>query len=304
MFAAPPAITAEIFARVPDTLRITGRQSPWSTMHRQGQPCDCFLEGPSFDRDGNLYLVDVAWGRILRMDPKGDFTLVAEYDGAPNGLKLHADGRIFIADFHRGLLRLDPRSGAVETVVETYGGRPFKGLNDLVFARNGDLYFTDQGLSGLSDPFGRVFRLRADGALELVLDRVPSPNGLALDLAETTLYVNVTRDNAVWRVPLLGDGTAFKVGAFIRLSGGIGPDGLAIDEEGNLAVAHIGLGAVWLISVTGEPLLRIDSPSGRMTTNLAYGGPDRRTLFITESESGTVLVARMPHPGRPMFSHL
>lgn len=272
-------------------------------MHRQGQQSDCFLEGPSFDRDGNLWLVDVAWGRILRMDPGGAFTVIADYEGAPNGLKLHADGRIFIADFHRGLLSLDSRTGAVETIVEAYGGQPFNGLNDLVFAHDGDLYFTDQGLSGLSDPFGRVFRLRANGELELVLDRAPSPNGLVLDHAQTTLYVNMTRDNAVWRVPMLADGAAFKVGAFIRLSGGIGPDGLAIDEAGNLAVAHIGLGAVWLVSVTGEPLLRVNSPSGRMTTNLAYGGPDRRTLFITESETGTILAARMPYPGSQMFSH-
>jgi gluconolactonase len=288
---------------VPEALRITGRVSPWSQAHRQGAASDCFLEGPSFDREGNLYMVDVAWGRVLRLAPDGGFSVVTEYDGAPNGLKLHADGRIFIADFHKGLMLLDPGSGAVTSLVDGYRGKPFNGLNDLVFAGNGDLYFTDQGLSGLHDPFGRVFRLRAGGELDLVLDRVPSPNGLVLDRAETTLYVNVTRDNAVWRVPMLADGTAYKVGAFVRLSGGIGPDGLAIDEAGNLAIAHIGLGVVWLVAGTGEPLLRINAPAGRLTTNVAYGNPDRRTLFITESETGTILAAELPHPGRAMFSH-
>src|SRR5690606_22485190 len=107
------------------------------------------------------------------------------------------------------------------------------------------------------------------------------------DQSGTTLFVNVTRDNAVWRVPLFADGSAYKVGAFIRLSGGVGPDGLAMDTKGNLAVAHVGLGVVWLIAPSGVPLLRIDAPAGRLTTNVAFGGADGRTLFITESETGS-----------------
>ncbi|MGE0501956.1 MAG: SMP-30/gluconolactonase/LRE family protein [Rhizobiaceae bacterium] len=303
MFEAPPRIEATVVARVPEVLRIRRRRSPWAETHRPGAVTDCFLEGPSFDRDGNLYMVDVAWGRILMMSPSGVFSVVTEYDGSPNGLKIHADGRIFVADFARGLLQLDPAGGLVRTIVDSYEGKPFHGLNDLHFASNGDLYFTDQGLSGLQDPFGRVFRLRADGRLDLVLDRVPSPNGLVLDRAERTLFVNVTRDNAVWRVPMHRDGSAYKVGAFIRLSGGMGPDGLAMDSDGNLAVAHIGLGCVWLVGATGEPMLRVQSPAGRMTTNVAFGGQDNRTLFITESETGCILAAELPVPGHPMFAH-
>jgi gluconolactonase len=170
-----------------------------------------------------------------------------------------------------------------------------------VFASNGDLYFTDQGLTGLHDPTGRVFRVRASGEIDCLLDNVPSPNGLVLDPSESVLYLAVTRANAIWRVPLMRDGTVAKVGTYIQLSGGGGPDGLAIDEKGNLAVAHIGLGAVWLFSAVGEPMLRIQSSDGRATTNMAYGGPDRKTLFITESETGTILTAPMPTPGRQMF---
>ena len=64
------------------------------------------------------------------------------------------------------------------------------------------------------------------------------------------------------------------------------------------------LGSVWLFSALGEPVLRIRSPTGPWTTNCAYGGPDNRTLYITESKSGSVLTAPMPVPGRRMFSHL
>lgn len=303
MFAPPPLLATEVFARVPDELRVRDRQSPWASVHCRGRPTDCFLEGPSFDRDGKLYVVDVAWGRIFRVTGDGAFTMVAEYDGAPNGLKIHRDGRIFVADFHRGILELDPVSGRVATVLDGFNGRPFQGVNDLVFAGNGDLYFTDQGLSGLHSPTGCVYRRRANGVLEVVLDRIPSPNGLVLDREETTLFVNVTRDNAVWRVPMAADGTACKVGAFIRLSGGVGPDGLAIDDEGRLAIAHLGLGVVWLVSAAGEPVARIQSCAGTATTNVAYGGPNGRTLYITESETGQILKAVLPVAGWPMFSH-
>jgi gluconolactonase len=249
-------------------------------------------------------MVDVAWGRILTMTPEGQFSVMAEYDGAPNGLKIHRDGSIYIADFHKGILQLDPENGAVTPLHEGFGGKAFNGCNDLVFASNGDLYFTDQGWSGLHDPFGRLFRIRPDGELDLILDGIPSPNGLVLDLAERAVLLNVTRANAVWRVPFDGETGVSKVGTFIQLSGGMGPDGLAMDAAGNLAVAHIGLGTVWLFSASGEPLLRVDSPAGRMTTNVAYGGADGRSLFITESETGSILTVRMPEAGRPMFSHL
>jgi len=119
---------------------------------------------------------------------------------------------------------------------------------------------------------------------------------------ESVLYVAVTRANAIWRVPLMKDGTVAKVGTFIQLSGGGGPDGITIDKQGNLVVAHIGLGVVWQFSARGEPLLRINSCAGAHTTNMVYGGADRRRLFITESETGTILQCEMPVPGQVPYS--
>jgi gluconolactonase len=303
MFASPPIVKTEVFARIPDSLRVKGRASDWVRIQRNNARTDCFIEGPSFDRAGNLYVVDIPWGRVFRINPAGEVAVVAEYDGEPNGLKIHKDGRIFIADYRNGIMLLDPSSGSVTPFVDRAGLERFKGVNDLVFASNGDLYFTDQGLTGLHDPTGRLYRLRADGRLELLLSNIPSPNGLVLSLDETSVFVNVTRDNAVWRVPMQADGTPFKVGAFIRMTGGGGPDGLAIDEKGNLAVAHLGLGTVWLFSALGEPLARIQSCAGAHTTNVAYGGTDRQTLYITESETGQILTAQLETPGKLMFSH-
>lgn len=297
MFGEPRLIETEVFARVPATLRKAGR-CPWGDANNGRRATECFLEGPVFDAAGNLYVTDIPYGRILRVDPAGRFEVIAEWDGWPNGLKLHRDGRLFIADYRHGILACDPATGKVTEVITHRHSESFKGVNDLHFADNGDLWFTDQGQTGLQDATGRVYRLTAAGRLDKMIGTVPSPNGLALNGAQDVLFIAVTRDNAIWRAPIMEDGTLSKVGAFIRMSGGIGPDGLAIDEEDSLAVAHAGLGGAWLFSRKGLPIAFVRSCAGDFTTNLAYGGPDRRDLYLVESGSGTILRARMDVPGR------
>ena len=303
MFPAPEIIESEVFAELPLEYRHP-RPTAWGDANRGGQSLHSFLEGPSFDREGNLYVVDIPFGRVFRVSPSGKFAQIAEYDGEPNGLKIHRDGRIFITDYKHGVIFLDPVSGCVTPILERRWSERFKGVNDLFFADNGDLYFTDQGQTGFQDPTGRVFRLSAAGKLELLIGVIPSPNGLVMNPEQNALFVAVTRGNSVWRMPLLPDGTTTKVGLFIQLSGSLaGPDGLAMDETGSLAVAHAGLGSVWLFDRLGQPLYRVRSCAGLLTTNIAYGGADRKSLYITESDTGSILRAVMPTPGRTMFSH-
>jgi gluconolactonase len=229
LYHPPQDIPTEVFARLPDRLRMQGRASGWA-FGKGHDFLHSFLEGPSFDRDGNLLVVDIPFGRILRVSPEAEWSVVAEYDGWPNGLKLHRDGRAFIADHRRGIMQLDIATGSVTPVLQEVRREGFKGTNDLVFASNGDLYFTDQGQTGLQDPTGRVYRLGVDGRIDCLLDNIPSPNGLVLAPNETALFVAVTRANQIWRLPLHQDGTTSKVAAFITLSGGLaGPDGLALD---------------------------------------------------------------------------
>jgi len=304
-FAPPATIETEVFFRVPEALRRrSGPVSDWCMVNRGGRHVECFLEGPSFDREGNLWCVDIPWGRILRITPSGDAIVVAEYDGEPNGLKIHKDGRVFIADYKNGIMVLDPQSGRVEPHCTRVLLERFKGCNDLIFAANGDMYFTDQGQTGHQDPTGRVFKLTAAGDLTCVVDTVPSPNGIVLDRSERMIYVAVTRANAVWRVPMTADGGVYKVGTFIQLSGGhAGPDGMAITADNGLVVAHAGLGCVWVFDRLGQPIYRVNSCEGLYTTNVAFGGPENRTLFITESDTGTILRAELPVAGRTMYSH-
>ncbi|MGE0798248.1 MAG: SMP-30/gluconolactonase/LRE family protein [Lautropia sp.] len=306
MFPVPPDVQTEVFTRVPDSLRRPDKPSEWARIRRGGTPTDVFLEGPSFDRAGNLYVVDTAHGRILQISPGGDWSVAAEYDGAPNGLKIHKDGTIYIADHKWGIMKMAPGSGKVEPHCIRDGFDSFIGVNDLFFASNGDLYFTDQGASDLREPNGRVFRLSAQGKLELILSGIASPNGLVMTPDEKALLLAVTRANCIWRLPLTADGKLGKVGLFIQLTGsaGGGPDGLAVDEAGNLLVAHAYMKTVWVFNTFGEPIHRIRSCAGVATTNIAFGGPDRKTLYITESQTGSILRATLPTAGRVMYSHM
>ena len=302
-FPPPPNLPTAVFTRLPDRFR-KPRRTAWSDSNRGGREVDSFLEGPSFDRAGRLYVTDIPFGRIFRISPEGEWELVAEYDGWPNGLKIHKDGRIFITDYKHGLMQLDPASGRATPILETVGSERFKGVNDLVFSSSGDVYFTDQGQTGLQDPTGRVYRLSAKGVLTCLVDTVPSPNGIVIDPDATHLLVAVTRAQQIWRIPLQASGLIAKVGVFAQLHGGLGgPDGLALDEEGCLLVAHTGFGSIWRLSPVAEPLLRIPSCAGMSTTNLAFGGHERKSLFITESQTGSILRAELPVAGQRLYSH-
>ncbi len=293
-------IKAETFASMPEKFR-SKRRTEWAHHNRQGAEVDSFLEGPSFDRAGNLYFVDIPFGRIFRIASGGEWELVTQYDGWPNGLKVHKDGRMFIADYRRGLMRLEPGSGKVDTVLETAYSEGFKGLNDLHFASNGDLYFTDQGQTGIADPTGRVFRLRVDGGLDKLAANVPSPNGITLNTKNNQVYVAVTRSQQIWRLPLMADGQPSKTGVAIQLSGGhAGPDGIEADADDGLAVCHLGLG-IWRFDANCLPTHLVHAEGHRLMTNIAFGGPDRRTLYITDSLNGEILTARMPVAGKPMY---
>jgi gluconolactonase len=297
-------IEVQVFSAMPAKFR-KKRRTAWSDPNRAGAEVDGFLEGPSFDRKGNLWCVDIPFGRIFRIDPKGEWELAAQYDGWPNGLKIHKDGRIFIADYKEGLLQLDPKRGKIEAVLETAFSEGFKGLNDLHFADNGDLYFTDQGQSGIADPSGRVWRLRGGldgkaGELQRLVQNAPSPNGITLNGKNTQVYVAITRSQQIWRLPLMPGGTPSKTGVAIQLSGGhAGPDGIEMDAEDGLLVCHLGVG-IWRFDANCLPThLAHAGKKHRLMTNIAFNG---KTLYITDSINGEILTAQMPVAGKKMYS--
>jgi gluconolactonase len=302
---APPILAeAEPFATLPPTLRRGDRRSQWAEAVLGVEHVDSFLEGPCFGRDGTLYVSDLAHGRILTISPQGAVSVLAETDGEPNGLAMHRDGTLWVADYRRGIVAFDPETSRRRVVVDRYRFEALLGVSDLVFGADGALYFSDQGQSDLANPDGRVFRYREGEGLTLLMDGIASPNGMALSPAGDVLYVAVTRANSVYRIPLRSDGSVGKIGVHLHLSGGSGgPDGLAVDALGGLAVAHYGLGRVWLFDALGLPTATVHVPQGLGTTNVAYGGPDGCTLFITEASSSVVVRAQVAVPGLGLFSH-
>ena len=313
-FSPPQVIQARVLTRLPQEFRSLQRTA-WADANKPGQEVDSFLEGPTFDREGNLYVVDIPFGRIFRISPRLEWTLVTQYDGWPTGLALHRDGTLWIADYRRGLLRLESghlagrgRPGAGGDAVSPTpllahrNSESFKGLNDLTFDAAGNCYFTDQGQTGLHDPSGRVYRLRPGGQLDCVLANVPSPNGVALDATQKVLFVAVTRANAVWRGPLLPDGTLSKVGALRTFFGTSGPDGMAVDRDNRLVVAHASLGGAFVMDARGEVTHFVKSGAGSAVTNVAYR-PGTSQLVMTESETGSILEAELPASGAALFSH-
>jgi len=300
-FSPPPVdIQARIWVDLPSQLGWTLRSN---TLVEKfiGKPAHSFIEGPAFDAEGNLYCVNFAFGEVVKITPEGAASILCRYDGAPNGLQIGPDGKIYITDRLHGVMRVDPTNGKVEL----HCGRErspvdFAGLSDLTIATNGDIYFTDQGDSHLLQPTGRLFRLKPDGRLDVVMEGLPGPNGVVLNPAESHVFVAITYGPAIWRGRVGDNGAADKVGVFQTLPGGYsGTDGLAMDRDGGLAACHNRLGTVWLFDRDGEPKYRVRTPSdaGSKITNVAYGGLDNSTLYMTEVESGCILVADAPRPG-------
>lgn len=268
-----------------------------------------WLEGPTWDaRRGALYFSDVVKNRLWRWRPGEGTDVVLDPSGttAPgphaarepgsNGTALDAAGRLWICEHgNRRLTRLET-DGSRTVLVGAYRGKRLNSPNDVWLARNGDAYFTDPpfGLPQNFDdpakelPWQGIYRLRASGELELLVSDLRAPNGLSLSPDERTLYVsNADRDAPVWmayairRDGSVGAGRVFadarrEVARFAGV-----PDGLEVDAQGNVWAA--GPGGLTIFAPDGTRLGELFS--GIATSNVAFGGPDGTTVFVTASSS-------------------
>lgn len=300
-FIQPPEIRSlELFSSLPQRFR-QSRRTTWGDANQSGRETDSFLEGPVFDQNGYLYVTDIPFGRVFRIDTNkpsgGEWELIAQWDGEPNGMKFLNEHELLVTDYLNGLMLLDVCTGQVRSYLPRRNTESFKGLNDLTLDAQGNIYFTDQGQTGLHDPTGRVYRLSAAGKLDVLLSNVPSPNGIVLSNDEKFLYVAVTRGNCVWRMPLQADGSISKTGQFFTSHGPSGPDGLAMDDSGRLLVANPGLAYIWVLNSSAEPVQVLQASPGHSLTNIAFGGVHRDELFATNSTTGEILRIKMDVPG-------
>lgn len=286
----PPHAESVPFSRLPEHLYYQGEPTAWTRITRPGMRLHSFLEGLVIAIDGRLYVTDVPHGRILSVSADGQgWNEAFSYDGEPHGLALLADGRFVIADYRKGLLILDLTKGTLEPLCTGYNTENFRGLSDLVTDQDGAIWFTDSGRTSLSDPTGRLFRLSPDGDLRCVLDNIPYPNGVAISDDGANVLLAVTRGNAVWKLAReLPDSGRPMVGIYLQLSGGLGPDGLAVSANGLLAVAHAQAGCAWLLDPTGQVISRITTPGGMWTTSVRFSHA-AQDLFIVDAQSASIL---------------
>ncbi|WP_176482832.1 SMP-30/gluconolactonase/LRE family protein [Sphingobium sp. D43FB] len=259
--------------------------------------CGGFLEGPSFDSQGSLWVVDVTGGRILQIaaDQCEERTKTGSH---PNGSLVTKDGNILIADLN-GLLSFDPRSGTLSALDLNFGGEKLTGLNDLAADNRGGLYFTIPGMSSALRAEGRLFYRGPEGRVHLISDKFSFPNGVAVSGDGETVLLADFAAKRILSLPAIGaKGPNQLAYVFSATQGGIGPDGMKIDPDGRLFVANLGAKEVLVFDRAGTQIGAIALPeeAGPLVTNIAFHD---RALYITEAAKGEVwkvaLVTKSTH---------
>ena len=290
-----------------------------------------FPEGPIALPDGSVLVVELAAGRLTRVLPSGELKVVAEVGGGPNGAAIGPDGHCYICNnggfswrtddgFMRptgpaadyvggGIQRLDLETGAVQTLYTHCDGIPLHGPNDIVFDDHGGFWFSDFGKT-FEDRIlrGAVYYARTDGGLiRRAAHPVLTPNGVGLSPDGHTLYVTETETSRLWSYPIIGPGElghepwpSPNGGRLVHgLPGFQRFDSLALEENGNICVATLVRGGISVFSPGGELIEFHEAPES-YCTNICFGGPDRRTAYITLSGHGQLFAARWPRAGLPL----
>jgi gluconolactonase len=260
------------------------------------------LEAPAFDRHGNLFFVDWVRHAIMRRSPSGEVREFFNTGGVPAGLAFHPDGSLWVAeegdDIH-GLMRISPDAEAA-IVVNEFEGKPLNGANDLVFDRDANIYFSDPWGTNAENPTGGFYRYTVDGELQQIDKGLAFPNGVALTADGHYVILAETYRNRLLRYRIDANGTVGPREVWTETSLPSGPDGMAFAEDGSLYVAHHGGARVDIFSPDGSLTGTIDVP-GKSVTNVAFGGPKRRTLVITECDTGSVYSVELDVAGQPLY---
>lgn len=264
-----------------------------------------FTEGPLWHPDGFYYFVDVRSSVLYRIVPGRAPEVVREKTGGGNGTTFDLQGRLVICEGdNRRVARMAADGRAVEVLVDRFEGKRLNRPNDVVCKSDGSIYFTDPGLRvPLAErelAYAGVYRVMPDGVTSLVAD-FEYPNGLAFSPDERRLYVANTRwAQYIHVLDLDPAGKMIRRRIFADMSSdetdGV-PDGMKVDVDGR--VYCTGPGGTWVFAPDGARLGIIRTPE--VPANLAFGGPDLRTLFLTARTSVYTLRVKVPGQPHPLF---
>jgi gluconolactonase len=257
-----------------------------------------YTEGVVIDHDGNLYISHEKI--VTKVTPDGKASTWAE-TGAPNGHKILADGTHLICDGSRhALLHLDAAGRELKPAATESDGEPLRAPNDLTLdVASGGVYFTDPAKSNATNPDGSIHYLDSHGVCHTIARRMAFPNGIVIRPGGKEILVAESQRNRILAFPAVAVGKLDEPRVLIDLPRkGPGqitnePDGIALDADGNLFVAHYGMRQVQVVSPEGK-LLR-SYPGGNLTTsNVGFAGPDMDRLYVTGGEPGALFRLDLP----------
>ena len=271
-------------------------------------------EGPLWHPDGYLTFVSLTESRLYRWDEANGVSVLREGTGEGNGCAFDREGRLLMCEGadHRRVTRMEA-GGAVTAIAERWQGQRFHKPNDVVCRSDGSVYFTDPSLRLEPElreyDFAGVFRIAPDGEAHLATDGCEYPNGLAFSPDESVLYVAISRisldclgeedrgevcnHRKIRAFDVAADGSLGNNRVFADMSSaepGV-PDGMKVDTAGR--VFCTGSGGIWVFEPDGTHIGVIRGPE--VPRNLAFGGPDYRTVYTTPGQS--VYSFRVTTPG-------
>ncbi len=285
-----------------------------------------FPEGPVAMDDGGVVLVEIGRGTLSRVAPDGKVSVVAQLGGGPNGAAIGPDGACYVAndgglsfakrnglwaltgvpaDYNGGWVeRVDLKTGTAKRLYSTVGANKLSGPNDLVFDTYGDFWMTDTGkMYPRTRDNGGLYWGKADGSeMREIAYPLLTPNGIALAPDRRTLYVALSEKRQIVAYSITGrgalemDGTVPRQRIVASLPGDQTFDSIAVEAGGNIVVATVRAGRLTVISPAGDVVETVPFPEIAVT-NLAFGGKDMRTCFVTLSQHGQLVSLPWPRAG-------
>lgn len=273
----------------------------------------CFFEGPAVDETGNVFFSDITSNRILKMNAQGEVSVFRSDSGRTNGNAFDAQGRLISCEGfglgsggRRRVVRTDMKTGVASVLTERYEGHRYNSPNDLCVDGKGRIWFTDPRYgdrTNMEMEIEGVYRIDPDECVTRVVGQpdVQKPNGIAVAPDGNTLYLADSNDELrgnrrIWAFDVSSSGSLSNRRMLFDFQQGRGADGLRVDMNGNVwaaagiqkprppgEVTDIPQG-VYVISPQGKLLGRVPIPEDYVT-NLAFGGPDLKTLYVTAGTS-------------------